>query len=232
MERRLKEELKVYFDAPKPMKKRTFLRRFQDRKMSLFSLTFMQIKYISKWIWIVSVLFCVTVYMLLNVLGIKYVSQLLTWIPFLVVLSITESIRSYRYGMEELEFSARFSLKSIVMARMLILGVGNLLTLMIMIQMLHGRLGIHAVHVFTPYFMTTGGCLYLVRTIRGNESTFLCFTLAIVVCVVQILLPWKLKGCYLPDYLFLWTIVCVIGVCITVKESYRTIRMAEELVWN
>ncbi|MBQ6844953.1 MAG: hypothetical protein IJO60_10010 [Agathobacter sp.] len=232
MEHRLKEELNMYFDAPKPMRKRTFLRQFRNRKMSLFSLVFMQIKYISKWVWLVSVLFCFIVYIALDVLGMKSMSLLLTWIPFLTVLSITESMRSYRYGMDELETSARFSLKSIVMARMLILGIGNLLTLMVMLQMLHGRVGLHAVHIFTPYFITASGCLYIVRMFRGNESIFFCFTLAIVICVVQILLPWQFKDCYLPDNLSIWAVLCAIGVCVTIKECYRTIRMTEELVWN
>ena len=55
----------------------------------------------------------------------KYVGAVYGLVPFLVLISVTESTRSYRYEMEELELSSRFSLKSIVMARMVILGVGG-----------------------------------------------------------------------------------------------------------
>ena len=76
-----------------------------------------------------SVCLCVLIYVATYVMEEIYVSMIYGVVPFLVMLSVTESMRSYRYGMEELELSARFSLKSIVMARMLMLGIGNLAVL-------------------------------------------------------------------------------------------------------
>ena len=153
-------------------------------------------------------------------------------IPFLVMISVTESMRSYRYGMEELELSARFSLKSIVMARMTMLGIGNLLVLIVVAAVLRQQEGYHVLHILTPYFLTAGGGLYIVRNIRGNENTFFCFTLATAVSFLQMLLPWQFRELLMPGYVPIWAVVCVMGIAITAKESYRTIRMTEDLAWN
>ena len=162
----------------------------------------------------------------------KYVSMVYGLIPFLVMISLTESTRSYRYGMEELELSTRFSLKSIIMARMAMLGVGNLAVLIVIANILGQREGYHLLHVLTPYFLTAGGSLYIVRMVRGNENTFFCFTLAIAVSFLQMLLPWQFKEVFMPDYMPIWVALFVVGIVMTVKESYRTIRMTEDLAWN
>lgn len=232
MERRLKEELATYFDAPKPSKKQAFLRQFGVKKINLFPLAVMQIRYVSKWVWILSGLFCGITYATIHVMEQRYVSMIFALIPFWVMISVTESMRSYRYGMEELESSARFSLKSIVLARMLILGIGNLIVLMAITKILSGQMEFHIVHIFAPYFMSTSGGFYVVRKNRGNESTFFCFILAMVVSALQMLLPWQFGEIYLPIYTPLWFIVCAIGIVITIRESYRTIRMTEDLAWN
>ena len=62
MERRLKEELIKYYEAPKPQQKQVFIRRFGVQKINLPRLVFMQAKYISRWVWLASVLVCVIVY--------------------------------------------------------------------------------------------------------------------------------------------------------------------------
>ena len=189
-------------------------------------------KYISKWVWFASVLFCVLIYGVIYSVETRYVRMIYGFIPFLVMTFVTESTRSYRYGMEELELSARFSLKSIVMARMVILGAENLAILLVIVNVLGQRAGYHVLHVVTPYFLTAGGSLYLVRTIRGKENTFFCFALAAGISFWQLLLPWMFGELLMPGYVPVWAVVFVMGVAMTVKESYRTIRMTEDLAWN
>ena len=53
-------------------------------------------------------------------------------IPFLALATIAEAGRSARFGMEELELSARFSLQAVLCARLGILGGGNLLLLAVL----------------------------------------------------------------------------------------------------
>ena len=232
MERRLKEELTKYYEAPAPKRKQAFVRRLGVQKMNLAYLTVLQAKYISKWTWICSALFGGLTYALAYVVDEKYTKVVFAILPFWVMVSVTESMRSYRYGMEELELSARFSLKSIVMARLLVLGIGNLAVLTVLTGILSSFATFHVLHVMTPYFVTAGGGLYIVRNIRGSENTIYCFILAAVVCVIELMLQWEYQELFLQKYMSLWAVACVAGIVFTIRESYRTIRMTEDLAWN
>lgn len=232
MERRRKEQMIAYFEAPKPERKQAFIRRMGVPRIDITRLVIMQARYISKWVWISSVLLCGMTYAITFFMEEKYVSAIIALIPFLVMFSVTESMRSYRYKMEELELSTRFSLKSIVMARMLMLGIGNLLVLVIVTVLLENRVELHMLHVLTPYFLTAGGGLYIVRKISGNESVFFCFLLAMVVSALRVWLPWRFSAILLPQFVPIWALVCILAMLITARESYRTIRMTEDLIWN
>lgn len=232
MERRRKEQMTVYFEAPKPERKQAFIRRMGVLRIDIARLVMMQARYISKWVWISSVLLCGMAYAITFFMEERYVSAIIALIPFLVMFSVTESMRSYRYKMEELELSTRFSLKSIVMARMLMLGIGNLVVLVIVTALLENRMELNMLHVLTPYFLTASGGLYIVRKVNGNESVFFCFLLAMLVSALRLWLPWRFSEILLPQFVPIWALVCILAMLITARESYRTIRMTEDLLWN
>lgn len=232
MERRLKEELTKYYDVPAPQRKQAFVRSLGVQKINLAYLTMLQARYISKWTWFCSVLFCVLTFAMSCTVDDKYTSVVFAILPFWVMISVTESMRSYRYGMDELELSARFSLKSIVMARLVVLGVGNLVTLAVLSGILSSSSDFHVLHVMTPYFLTAGGGLSIVRNVRGSENTMYCFGLATVVSVLELIMQWEYQEFFLQRYTDFWAIVCVAGILFTLRESYRTIRMTEDLAWN
>lgn len=232
MERKLKKELSEYFEPPKPQRKRAFVRQFELQKINLFYMVSTQTRYISKWVWCFSGLFFGAACLAALIAEWKYVSMVFSFAPFMVMISVTESTRSYRYGMEELELSARFALKSIVMARMIMLGVGNLVVLAGITLLLRSEYSIPIVYVMAPYFLTAGGGLCVVRKIRGRESTLLCFGLSTLVCVLELYLPWRFEGVFAPECIWVWACVCVIGMTVTVREGYRMIRMTEDLAWS
>lgn len=232
MERKLKKELAGYFEAPVPVRKKAFIQQFGLPKMNLGHVIFMQTRYISKWVWIASALFFGVAFLLAQAAEPKYVSMFLGCVPLLVMLSVTESMRSYRYGMEELELSARFSLKSIVLARMLMLGIVNMLVLFGAVFVLRSSLQVPIACVMAPYFLTAGGGLWIARNIRSKESNLCCFALAALVSASVWYLPCQFKAMYAAQNAWLWAGACIIGILITVRESFRTIRMTEDLAWN
>lgn len=229
MERKRREELAAYFEAPKPLKKQIFVRQFGLQRMNLAHVAAMQAKYVSKWVWIFSMFFFGMTFWVAQTMEQKYANMVLSFVPFLVMFSVTESTRSFRYGMEELEMSARFSLKSIIMAKMLVLGLGNLAVLAGATLVLNSGVQMNPVYLMAPYFVTAGGGLYIVRSVRGKESNLLCFALAAIVCVAMLCLPWKYHSVYMPQNVWIWTGVCVAGVVMAFRESWRTIQMTEEL---
>ena len=230
MERRLREELEGYFEAPKPERKRVFVRQFGMQKMNLLNVVAGQARYISKGVWIFSVCFFGMACAVAQIAEPRYVSMILAIIPFLVMCSVTETTRSYRYGMEELELSVRFSLKSVVLARMVVLGLGNLAVLAGAMLLLRSHMHISIACVMAPYFLTAGGSLYIVRNLRGTEGVLPCLLLASLVCVLELYLPWQLGGIFSPEYAWAWGCACMVGIIITVREGYQTIRMTEGLV--
>lgn len=230
MKRKRREELSVYFEAPGPERKQSFVRQFGLQKMNLFYVAFLQARYISKGVWIFSALFFGSACLAAQITEPRYVSMVLGAVPFLVMISITESMRSYRYGMEELELSARFSLKSIVLARMMILGLGNFVVLTGVMLLLRSSMQINMISVMTPYFLTAGGSLFIVRHLPGTESTFPCMALAVVVGGLELYLPWHFGDIFQPEYVWVWVCICVFGVIATVCESYRMIQMTENLL--
>lgn len=232
MERKHKKALEAYFEAPEPERKTYFLRKYSRTEIDMLHMIATQVHYISKWIWVISVLFCIVAFVITRHIEIKYVSTIFALIPFLVLLSVTETTRSYRYEMEELELSARFSLKSIVLARMIILGIGNMAVLIMAAVFIGNRMYGNILYMMVPYFLTAAGGLYLLRKIRGMEGTAACCAFSVIISGMETFVSWKHSILYTRQYISLWLLVCVFGLMLMMREGYRAIRMTEDLVWN
>lgn len=229
MERKVKEELAKYFEAPEPIHKREFLRGFGAPKMNTGYVIIGQARYVSKGVWCFSLFFFLVALWAALQAEQKYVNVVQCFVPFLVMISVTESTRSYCYGMEELELAARFSLKSIIMARMLVLGLGNMLVMSGALLLMNGKVQINPVYLLTPYFLTAAGGLYITRSVRGKENSLLCFGLSAFISVMMWYMPWQFQGIFLSQNVWIWVIFCLIGVMLTVRESVHTIRMTQEM---
>ncbi len=133
MKQHLRQELKNVFDAPQPLHKRAFLRTLEQPKISIPAFILTQFGYIRRWVWIVSALVFV-----LSATGAAGLSQDTVWVasalmPLLALTVVSESGRSQNYEMAELEMATRFSLRSVVLARLGILGMENLIVLSLLL---------------------------------------------------------------------------------------------------
>ena len=130
---RWKDELKLAFEAPMPLKKRQFLRTIEPSGMNMFEFLISQLGYIRKWIWGVSLLI-----FSVSLIGSVFLSVEMLWIisamtPLLALIIVAESGRSEYYTMAELELATRFSLRSVILARLTILGLENAVLLCFLI---------------------------------------------------------------------------------------------------
>lgn len=133
MKQHLRQELKNVFDAPQPLHKRAFLRALEQPKISIFAFVLTQLGYIRRWVWIVSALVFV-----LSAAGAAGLPSDTVWVasalmPLLALTVVSESGRSQNYEMAELEMATRFSLRSVVLARLGILGMENLIVLVLLL---------------------------------------------------------------------------------------------------
>lgn len=236
IDRRLKEELKSFYSAPAPLKKQAFLRRLPQRGISCQKFILQQAGYIRKWVWLVS-LAAFALGMAGSILLDKRL--LLTcsaMMPIAALAAMTESTRSALYQMEELEMACRFSLKSVLLARMGIMGILHLLFLGATVPLIW-KVDLFAflragVYLFMPYLLTTFLCLAVTRRVRGGESLYVCMGISVLVIGLYFFLQYTAAFLFHAKYFYWQLAALLLLVFATAKEYKRKIIQTEELTWN
>lgn len=186
----LEQELQVLFHAPKPQRREAFLAGRPRASLSQGAFVLSQAAYIRRWVWLLSA----AVFGVL-VGGAARWQQDALWVaagmmPFLALIAAQENMRSAMNNMTELELSTCFSVKSIMLARMGLLGGFHLLLLLSLLPLLvlYGQTGIlrTGVYLLVPYLMTTFFSMAWVRRVRGRESLYLCLGIAVMVSSLQV----------------------------------------------
>jgi len=231
-----KDALKIGFAPPRPVRKREFLRRLELPGMSLPQFLWSQVGYIRKRAWCLSALVFA-----LAVLDMVFFPGSVVWLisglaPLLALTLVSESGRSRLYGMAELEMASRFSLRSVTLARLGILGLGNFLLLMALLAMgvWHGAVDAFAaaLYLFTPYLLSTFTGLPIVRRLRGQEGLFACVGASVAISVFLLLSPRAMPVMYEKRFLTVWMSAALALVFGNGKQCVAMINRTEELIWS
>lgn len=231
----MKKMLQAAYEAPEPLRKEKFLQKLPRAQISHMEFMLLQAVYMKKWVWIVSVLVLGIVlkeaaFVERNIL---VVFSALT--PFIALTAATENIRSAAYGMEELEMASRFSLRSVMLARMGILGGVHFVLICCMIPVslrnqMYGPLQA-GVYLTVPYLLTVIPGLVAARRIHGKESGYVCAGIAALVSVTFFTLGSS-GVVYRERYFSWWAAGFFLLIFIFGAEWRRTIKETEELAWN
>ena len=238
MNKYMKQEIKKAFEVPEPdqQEKSRFLRTCPKSPIHMWQFILIQIAYLRKWILVLSVLFLLPVLM-----GVLYINQNILWvisalIPFLGLMAVTESTRSTMYGMHEFEMSSRFSLKSVMLARMSILGILDVLVLCCFIPLccIGSNISLlqSGIYLFVPYLLTVNISLWITRRFPGREAFYSCMCIAVLVSGANWGLHIIADFVYQFSYIHWWIILFAFLICRMAQEIYRTIKQTEELIWN
>ena len=229
--------LKAAFEAPPPVEKEKFLREIErlQPKISHFDFVVSQISYIRKRIWILSAaVFMCAVYGAFWARDTFWI--LCALIPFLAVSAVTENRRSMDYGMAEMEMVSRFSLKSVIFARMEILGIvhGFLLMILIPLASLHSVFSWFetGMYVFTPYLLAAALGLEITRRMHGREADYAGLGAALGVSVFYGIFSVTAMEDYGEDALFRWSAGVALLAVWTVRGYRKLIRETEEMTWK
>ena len=130
-----KQGLQQVYLPPAARKKQEFLKQFQQPELSSLRFLVTQGAYLRPWSWLVSVGILVIALLITQNNNPQEVWRVSALLPFAALATVTELSRSARYHMEELEMSARFSLKTLLMARLTLLGLGNLVLLAVLLPL-------------------------------------------------------------------------------------------------
>ena len=236
MKREMKQALREAFAAPPPQNKNRFLRSVTQPKIGFWEFVLAQAAYIGRQVWVLSFLV-----LLAALLGVRFLQRDLLWIltalmPYLAVTAVTEQVRSESCGMAELEVTTRFSLKSVLLARMTLVGLvhGLMLVLLMLLGQSSGaaataQLGIY---LLVPYLLTTVSGLWLTRRLRSQEAVYGCLAIAVVVSVLPLVSRTFFLQLYQAIY-FPWWLVMAAGLLLLNGLEYQNnMKRMEERMWN
>ncbi|MDE7017451.1 MAG: hypothetical protein K2P65_07715 [Lachnospiraceae bacterium] len=231
-----KRELEKAFEAPKPMNKKAFLAQLPKAQIGYREFMFYQIAYMPKRVWLISAsIFGISLY------GAWFMQRSMIWaisamMPFAALTVTTENARSAAYGMEELEMAARFSLRSIVLARLGVLGIFHLL-LLILLVCVGNRDNAYTllqsgIYLTVPYLATTFFGLAVSRKVHGKEVIYICMGIAVTVSGFYGIAGRTIEIAYQSAYFGWWLAAFFAFALGLASEYHKIIRQTEELAWN
>lgn len=236
MNSNMKRLLKECFEAPEPEKKREFIASLPSPDVSIMDFLLSQAAYIPKWIWSLSALIFVVA-----LVGAGYLKKDMLWcvsacMPILALALVAESGRSERWGMAELEMSTRFSRKSILLARLGILGLADLLLffLLLLLAYVNGDSSLleTGIYMLCPYLLTVFLGLWISRRVHGQECAWVCGAVALGVSLGNTLMYQSIQGFYAPTGFRWWAAAFVMLSAGVAGQCYKTIKEKEAPVWN
>ena len=140
------------------------------------------------------------------------------------------------YGMSEFEMSTRFSLKSVVLARMSILGLINFAVIAILTPLC--RIGNDfsllqtGMYLLVPYLLTVNFSLWIARRVNGKETVYGCTCVAVIVSGINTGLHFVTDLIYQEIYTGWWIALSVFLFIGLAYEIHCTIMRTEEYTWN
>ncbi len=234
------EQMKKTWIAPEPAGKEEFFLRAEEKGLLNRRTTVIthreflaiQLFYIEKRIWVLSGFLLLFIVWNCSRNAGNYPFALT---PLLAAGILFETGRSGRWNMTELEQAARFSARSVMLARTFLLGVINTAGLMIIIPVITRFYAYPVLRIFlymmVPYLTAAFlGSLYerKCRTDRGWGSVLICILSSVAFASV----PLFFRQLYEERLLVLWAAVLILMICGLTVCIWKSISEKEEPVWS
>ena len=237
---RLITQIRELCHSPQPENKREFFQYLKEQGMMNRRLRVMshgeflacQLFYIGKWIWMLAGS------LLVFIIWISYRhpgNYPFALTPLLALGILLETSRSFRWKMAEFEHAARFSLRSVILARLFLLGTVNTTGLLIVILIVRPCFSYSLLRVFlymmVPYLTASWlGSVYerMHRMDQGLGSTMICLLSSGFFAAA----PVFFSQLYEERVIVVWAAVFVLTVCSLAGNLREWTRNMEEPVWN
>ena len=220
------------FPGPDAARKRAFWRRMPAPPVSHLRMVLRQAGYVRPLTWAASLAVFAAALTLGRLIPADAVWTAAALTPFAALAGAAESGRSALYGMEELELSSRFGLRSAVLARLGAVGLVHAALLAALAAALgDGGFLRTGVYLLTPYLLTDLLSLAAVRRIRGREALYVCAGAAVLTAGLALALH-GVRDIYAPANFRWWLLALAAAAVLTGREYRKTIRKTEELSWS
>lgn len=238
MRKEMRQALERAFEAPKPLGKQHFLKEHKGKRyyIGMNEFILLQMGYIRKNTWMISAVVFLIGITASFIMKPETIWALSSVMPFLALTIISEWMRSMAYGMFELEQATRFSFKSVLLARLGILGIVNFL-LFLFCLFLGGmqsdtELLKAAVYLATPYLATVFLGLWVMRKTGFRESEYVCLGIAVAVSALGILMRLSAKILLSAEAVKWWGLLAVILLALVIEEFCNGLKKTEAYIWN
>lgn len=226
MKGRLAGEIRQYYNAPLPKQRDAFLKKRYVPRRKASSMLLVQLRYIPKYAWLLSMLLFLLMLLAGRLLRYEIVGVLYALVPFGSVLTVSVSMRSCQHHMAELESATLFSLGSVIMMRMLILGIGNLFTL-IVTAAFSGRMFIAVLmYMLVPYMLTAIGGLMVHRRYPPRSANYASLAISGAVIGFELTFAREAAFVYRKQYIGLWAAATVILALLLAAQIRKSFEMA------
>lgn len=232
------QSLRAAFAAPPPAAKRAFVHSLPRPRPGTVTIICRQLRWLRPRVWAAAALALLAAGWGAKLAGGDFLWLLGAFTPFLAVTLVTESRRSYRCGMAELEMAAAFPLHSILLARMAMLGVLHAALLGLLAAAARAvpvTLGPRPlflpwsrvlVRLLLPYLLTAVLGLALCRRAEGN-ATWPCLGAALAVAAGSPALLGQMGTFTALYHILPWTLPLLLAVL--VWQLRTDLKQTEEL---
>lgn len=236
MNRKFKQALADTFYAPPPTRKMAFLKRHRRRELGRWELITLQIRYIRWWVWPLSLALSSFILMTVTLPAESTPWHIAALTPFLALLVITENGRAQLYQMEELELACRMSRRSVILTRMVALGLFHLVLFSLLTPLLAAwsTVGVTqaGAYLLTPYLLTAALGMELTRRIRGREGLLACGAVAATISVSGPLAVNIRPALYQPENLIWWGAALAAAMIAAAVEFALNVKNMGVLQWS
>lgn len=155
--------------------------------------------------------------------SVKGIAFLLCWLSVLVLLSSVPMIhRSIRYKMHEIELSTRFSSVKLLLAKLLLIGIGNLVTLSTIFLLTIANTSLKSesvlLYLLLPYLSACCGFLYLLGHIPAYKFEVYSIGLCCLMLTVFTILSRFHSNFFRQTFSPGWLLVCLLLVLFSIKQ--------------
>lgn len=225
MNKTIRRQLKTAFAAPEPQRKNAFLRACRRREIGMGTLYLIQARYISPAAWALS-----AAALFLGALLPAGTKESHIWtasavMPVLALAVLTEGHKSRACRMTELEAAARFSLSTVMMARMAILGVCHLVIIVLLALTAGVGFTRNLVYLLVPYLLTANLGSVICRRTRGREAVYGCAAVSAAVSMAGITAYWQPELLFASETFGCW---CAMLAAVTIAGTANFIKSIKE----
>lgn len=224
----------AHFDRTITLAQKEALLRQGRERISFFYFLWKQIKFMGYKLWIGQGIFLFLINRLLAGLY-ESLARPLNMVKVLFCLSVLVIItvlpflyHSVRYQMQEIEAASRFSCAKLLLAKLIVIGIGDISVLggIFLTTIIRTSLPAESAFLYLcfPFLLAGSGCLFLLRRLSPRQflmgSFSFCSVLALVFCMV----PGQYAFLFQQSFSAEWMIICTLLFICCVDQVRSIIR--------